>query len=403
MSIVNAESMIRLAEHRRWPSVSFFLPTHILPREVGEDRIRLKNLVRAATERLVAEGMREPEALALLERVKELQADDSFWRETSRGLAVFRAEEELLTIRLDMPVPEQVVVGDRYYIRPLLQARPVNDSFFALALDKNDTRLFRGSGAGIEQLDLGDTPVSFAEALKYDEVSKNLTTHSQTAGRIASRGHQHQGSTYAGHGNAKDSDVEQTVRFARIIERGVTELIKGETLPLVVMGNERVVSAYRDVNDYRHLSDVRLTGASDYLSPQQVHQRALDALAPEFAARLDEEIGALRENEGSALASHDPADIVVAAAEGRVRTLFLDESVGPFGVFDRERHEVRELCDAAPRLLRESKTPSKEGDGECGWDLGDLAAAETALHGGRVLLFSGERPPVDGVAALYRY
>jgi hypothetical protein len=40
---------------------------------------------------------------------------------------------------------------------------------------------------------------------------------------------------------------------------------------------------------------------------------------------------------------------------------------------------------------------------ECGWDLIDLAAAETLSHGGSVLAYRGEASPVFGAVAVFRY
>jgi len=55
--------------------------------------------------------------------------------------------------------------------------------------------------------------------------------------------------------------------------------------------------------------------------------------------------------------------------------------------------------------LRESPeaTDLTEPEAEVGWDLVDLAAAETTLHGGEVHAFVGEDAPVRGVAAVFRY
>ena len=71
-------------------------------------------------------------------------------------------------------------------------------------------------------------------------------------------------------------------------------------------------------------------------------------------------------------------------------------------MFDRELFAVEAVCSAAPRYLREN-ADSESADGECGWDLVDLAAAETVLHGGVIHAFDGEDAPVAGVAAVLRY
>lgn len=402
MELINRDALIGLARHHSWPSVTLTIPTHRLPRETAGDRIRLKNLLRQATAKLIEEGMRQPEAASFTQPVQDMNEDDSFWRDTAEGLAIFLSHDEVQSLRLDVALPEQVVVGDRYYLRSLIAAHRGEEPFFVLALDKNVSRLFAGDRMQMEPVDLGDTPVTFEDAMKYDDANRTLTQHS-AAGRVASRGRQHEGSVYAGYGGIKDVDVEQTTRYARLIERGVTQALRNQDAPLLLFGNERLVSAYREVNTYQNLTEQQVLGASDYLSPLQLQQQALEVLAPVLEADVERDLRELRENEGSSLASHDPKAIVSAAAAGRVKTLFFDDSFGPFGLLEDETFEVRSVCEGAPRMLRERMTTEEQPDGECGWDLVDLAAAQTVAHGGEIHAFTGENPPVQGVAALYRY
>jgi hypothetical protein len=401
MDFLDRDVLFALASHRAWPSVSVYLPTHRFTLDTNEDRIRLKNLLRECVEKLLADGMRQPEAEEFCSPIRALLDDHTFWRTVAEGLAIFVSVGRSDALRLDASLPEQTMVGDRFYLRPLLSAYRADESFYALSLDKNMTRLFRGDRAGIEEISLGDTPTSFAESMKYEEAQASLQHSSYGRPRVAQRT---KGSEFHGHGGEKDVAKEQLERFARDIERGVTSRIKDEKTPLVLLGVDRVLFAYRGVNTYEHLADEQVLGASDYLTPQQVQSAALEALAPRFAQTVQADLSELTELEGTSLASHDPVEIVAAAATGRVKTLFLDESAGPYGVFDRETFQVTEMCATTPRYLRENREPAvTPDDKECGWDLADLAAAETALHGGEIRTFTGEETPISGLAAVYRY
>ena len=146
-----------------------------------------------------------------------------------------------------------------------------------------------------------------------------------------------------------------------------------------------------------------MSGAVDELAPHQIHMRALTALGPRFDTALSADIAELAEKGDASLVSVDPTEIVEAAAAGRVKTLFLDDGTGPFGHFDREAFRAFAECLEAPRFLRDTSAPTGTYDGACGWDLVDLAVAETALHGGAIHAFVGEDAPVHGVAAVFRY
>jgi hypothetical protein len=206
---------------------------------------------------------------------------------------------------------------------------------------------------------------------------------------------------FHGHGG-ENVDKTELQRFAADVSKAVTGVLGAEnSVPLVLLGVEYQLAAYRSANDYPALAAEQVLGATDEMNERAIQLAAFGALEPRFRAAVEADLAELREKP-SALVSTDPAEIVTAAAAGRVRSLFFDDSTGPFGQFDADTFTVSKVCSAAPRYLRET-ADSEQAAEECGWDLVDLAAAETALHGGAIHAFSGEDAPVAGVAAVLRY
>ena len=400
MDTIDRATFTALATHSGLPAVSLYLPTHRAGTERDQGPIRLKNLVRSACEGLVAQGMRDPEADALLGKVKALYDDVSFWRETGDGLAIFVDASETRVLRLDVAMPEQCVVGSRFYVRPLALAYRGDERFFALAFDRNRARLFEGDRSGVTELPLDPAISSFAESSKYDEREESLqyTTHASPESTNASGPAIGQ---FHGHGG-ENVDKDELQRFAAGLEKAVTSAIGAEnTVPLLLLGVDYQLATYRGVNTYRSLAREQVDGATDELTDRAIHAKALEALAQRFDATVGSDLKELSEKPSS-LVSSDPTEIVSAAATGRVKTLFFDQASGPFGVFDRDLFAVEAVCSAAPRYLRET-ADSESAEGECGWDLVDLAAAETVLHGGAIHAFDGESAPIAGVAAVLRY
>ncbi|HEY5540961.1 MAG TPA: hypothetical protein VIL41_05865 [Coriobacteriia bacterium] len=400
METIDRTVFASLASHRGWPAVSLYVPTHRAGAAKEQDPLRLKNLIASALASLVADGMRKPDAEALLGKASALLDDPAFWREVGDGLAIFAEPAETRVFRVDTALPEQSVVGSRFYLRPLALAYRGSEAFFALAFDRNRARLFSGDRSSITELPLDAAVASFAESTKYDEREESLqyTTHASpesTAGAGAPIGQFH------GHGG-ENVDKDELLRFASGLEKAVVSIVGAEnTVPLVLLGVDYELVAYRSVNTYHALVAERVLGATDELTDKSVHTKALEALATRFADAVDADLAELSEKP-SALVSTDPTEIVSAAAAGRVKTLFFDEATGPFGLFDRELFAVSAVCSAAPRYLRES-ADGESANAECGWDLVDLAAAETVLHGGAIHAFDGEDAPVIGVAAVLRY
>ncbi len=403
MDFLDRETVTSLAGHQGWPSISIYLPTHRAGSEKEQDRIRLKNLVRSACANLVATGMREPDAESFCAPARALVEDDTTWRSTSEGMAVFVSAEGARVVSTDTTLPEQSVVGDRFYLRPLMPALHGESHFFALALSKNGSRLFSCDRASIDQIDLPDAPASIAEVTKYDVPEESLQHSSIHSGQAGIGGGRPTTQIYHGHGGEKDVDKIQSERYLRAVERAVSAALKDEhEAPLILMGVDYLVAMYRDLNTYPLIVSEQVLGATDEMTPHAVHAAASAALVPHFDSRLDTALTELAEKGGSGLVSRDPVEIVAAAIAGRVKTIFLDDGIGPFGRFDRSRFGVEEVCADMPRLLRET-ADTEDAAPDCGWDLVDLAAAETALHGGSIHAFVGESAPVHGVAAVYRY
>lgn len=395
-----------LARNLAWPSLSIYLPAHRTSPEKDQDRIRFRNLVRTACDSLEAAGMKTQDAEKACAPLRTLADDATFWRDSvSSGLAVFCSAEVFLTVTTDVAPPEQCVVGERFFLRPLLSASRGDRRFFALAIDRNGCRLFRGDAGGLEQIALEGVPASLADELRFDETQEAVQYSSVPTPAQAAGGGRPTGAVFHGHGGEKDVDKVNVERYLRKVEAAVAKLVSAEAgVPLVLLGVEYELAVYRALNTSTSLVPEQVLGATDELAQHEVRTRALGALEPYFASLTQARLAELADRNGSSLTLRDAATIVAAAASGRVKTLYFDDSAGPYGLFDRDSFGVEGICADTPRFLRESAEPSAGMSGEeCGWDLVDLAAAETVLHGGDILAFSGEGSPVRGVAALLRY
>lgn len=405
MNAVDRETLLRLAGHTPWPSVSLYLPVDHTGAHTDADRLRLRNLIKQGAERLVHDGLREPAAEALLAPAVAVAGDDTLWKGGPSGLAMFINGEKADVLWVDVTLPELVVVGDRMYLRPIYAAYTGEKKAWALAIDSNKTRLFHLDPAGIEEVALPEgTPVSLAQDQQFDEHEKSLQYH--TIPNAAEPGPHGAGAAmFNGHGGEKDFDKSDRARFMQELGRGVVERIGAESSePLVLLGVDYMIEDFRKASHYSHIAPEQIDGATDYLSPADVQRAVLAALAPRMKETAQAAVDEFKSLDGTAKASDNASDIVAAAATGRVKTLIMDDSSGPWGWFNRTDYTVTNLCTLEPRYLREATDPAEERDMfECGWDLIDLAAAETFAHGGSVLAFRGEDSPIYGAAAVFRY
>ena len=109
-----------LLSHESGWCVSLFLPTERAGHQTEQNPIRLKNLLQRAEDELIAQGMRRPDAVALLADANALLTDAHFWRYQSDGLAVFISSSITRVYRVPLNLAESVSVRTYLRIRPLL-------------------------------------------------------------------------------------------------------------------------------------------------------------------------------------------------------------------------------------------------------------------------------------------
>lgn len=382
MTVLDTAAVLTLARHLSWPAVSIYLTTRAPGMDAQKDRIAFKNLLRSAELDLLAAGVRASDADDVLGPGRALLDDGAFWRQLSRGLAVFLAEDAVHVFRTDTGFSDSATVSDRFSIRPLLTALRSDDRFFVLAFSKNQVRLFEGSREGLEQLPVPGAPASLAEATQFDDYEREVQFHSRTPASAAGRGRR--AAVFHGHGGLPDVEKERLAAYARLVSRGVHDALQGEDAPLVLVGVEYMVALYREADSYIHTVPESVSGSPDDLSVPELHSAALEILEPHAQRILATDLERLEELRGTRHASTDLSAIVSAAHEGRVDVLFISDRETVWGTYDPSSGTA--------------EIHSEPGPGDC--DLADLATAETLLHGGRVHALTN---PDAAPAAILRY
>jgi hypothetical protein len=379
MDLLSRAELKKLIEEPEGLCVSIFLPTHRAGAQTQQDPIRLKNLLRQAEERLLAKGLRAPEAEELLRPARELLDDSVFWRHQSNGLAVYLSPGVFRYYRLPLNFEDLVIVANRYHLKPLLPLLTGDGQFYVLALSQNEVRFLRATRHSVSEVELEDAPESLADTLRYDDQEKQLQFHTGTAG---GRG----GGAAIFHGHERDDPKDNILRYFRQIDRGVRELLKGSQAPLVLVGVDYLLPIYREVSRYPHTIDEGITGNPEGLRPEELHERAWEAVRPRFSEAQQMAVARYRQLAGTGQTSEDIREIVAAAYYGRIETLFAASGIQVWGDFDPDTGQV-DLHEGA------------EGE-----DLLEFAAIQTVLHQGTVYVTNLENIPEDADAvSVFRY
>ena len=314
------------------PLVSIYLSTHEAGSEIQQDPIRLKNQLSAAGTQLEQKGLDEKARQALLKPAADLIENQSFWQNQKGGLAIFLGPNQFQHYVVPLAVETCVFVGNRFHIRPLLPIVTDNSSFYILAASQGQVALYQATRDSIHSVDLGSTPRSLEVALRYDDPSESLQGHG--TGRSGDRTIVH------GQGSGKDDENTDILRFFQLVSDGVEKILAGQTVPLVFVGVDFLFPIYQQANKYPHLMAEAVAHQPDQLSPEEIRDRALKIVEPRFnASRVEEHdrYGSLKNNNQ---ATEDIAQIVNAAYNGQIETLFITQNSSAWGTFDPESRRV---------------------------------------------------------------
>lgn len=392
MPVLSTEELKTLVTTPKPPCVSIFLPTHQGGPEIRQDPIRFKNLIKQAEERLIEEenGLDHTDAVKLLEPAHQLDRDE-FWRHQDAGLVLFIAQDFFRYYRLPVEFEELVVVGDRFHLKPLLPLLNGDGRFYVLSLSQEGIRLLRGTRYNVKEIELeDDVPQSLSEALQYDWQDKGIQNRINTSRGGTSNPFQRGGASH-GQGSPETDNKKDDIRqFFLLVDKALSDYLKGGKAPLVLAGVEYLLPVYREASSYPYLLEEGITGNQKITAPEELHDEAWAIVEPHFLQAQEEAAERYREFSGNnpEQVSDDLKEIVNAAYYQRIDALFVAVGHQQWGSFDPQSNTVQ---------LHDEAQPGDE-------DLLDFAAVHTLLNGGNVFAVERDRVPASSpVAAIFRY
>ncbi|SDF41133.1 hypothetical protein SAMN05216553_101505 [Lentzea fradiae] len=270
---LQADRLLRLAADRGEGRVSLFLPGRRAGQSFPDDRIRFTGLVRRVGNTLRQDGFSASEAEAVLGGAWDLVDDLWLWETAGNGLAVFTSPESTRCFWVPAPLRELATIGDRFAVGPLLPLLNGTAPYLVLLLTGDETRLFRGTRFEVEEI--------LASSLLFDD-GMSLRLH-----------------------------------FRRL-DAVVREVAGEEKMPLVVLGARHLQRLYREVNTY---PDLVLPDGTGDVSLDEVHRRSWTVVEPVLLA--DEHAAVAECEAGGGRVITEPAEVLAAARDGRVGTLFV--------------------------------------------------------------------------------
>lgn len=376
MRPLNEDLLRGLASREARLCLSMFLQVAKGGGEHDQIRIALKNAKAEAGRWIEAADFGEEQVAAVRERLEALGYDDVVGAPEGH-VAVFMAPDltEIVFARID---ETGVDAGTRFRLAPLLAALEQTPDHAVLVATKDHACLYGAHGGELQGERVDGLPTSLADFKKFTDLQEKGNVKGREDAGIS---HHSMG------GDDWRQDHENDLRlYANALANAAGAHLDGTSRPLVIAADERLYGMIRGNCDYPHLAVEGVTQNPDDLDRDRLRQEAAACLVRAVEARRAEawDKVAMSLGRGDGEASDDPADIVTAAAAGRVAHLFAQTGARLPGRFDDQ-----------------SLAAEQDEDGPD--DLVDRAIVETLRNGGDIFPLGDRADKGTVLAAAYRY
>ncbi len=385
MNVLTKKEFEELTKIEFTSCVSFFIPTHRRGVEVGkkQDQLVFKNQIKAVQEKLSQRGWEKKNIKEFLHPANELLKDKFFWRNQTEGLAIFLTHTYFNFFNLPFEVSDYFHIGQNFYLRPLVPSLVGSGDFYALSLNLHQISFYKGDRERLKEIPVDDLiPQRIEEVIGYDYKEKSLQFRTQKGNNKEA--------VFHGHGTWKgEFKKEEILKYFREVDKKITSLIHDKNIPLVIIGSDHHFSIYQKANTYPSILDIHMNINPKQINIKELHEKIWRQLYPLFDKVRIEKVKLFHYFNNTTRVSYDIQNILLAAIEGKIDTLFVRKGSEEWGILDKENNRV---------VIEDEQTESNIS-------LINLAVTETIKNGGNVYEQIAETMPMPYVKlnAFYRF
>lgn len=366
------------------PCLSLYQPTHRYFPDNQQDRIRFRNLIKDL-ENSLAQKYPGGEVSSLLKPLQNVALDDTFWRYTLDGLAIFSAQGLFEIFRLQHTVPELALAATTFHTKPLLGILQAIDRYQVLCVDQKKIKLLEGHRDVLDEVDLAPgVPRTLEEALGDQLTEPQLRVATYGLGPATG-----DVPMFHGQGGRKDEVDLDMERFFRAVDRAILEHhSKPSGLPLLLAALPENQAHFRKFSQNPSLASGGVSANPEALSPEEMRECAWREMEPAFEAKVNGLKERFQTARSRDTGSDDLSRIALEALKGRIDTILIDrdqkvpgrvdEATGQIEFSNLEHPDIDDLLD----------------------DLGEMVLKR---GGQAIVLPSDHMPAKTGAAAIYRY
>ncbi len=366
--------------NKKAPFISIYQDTSKNSKDFKHDAIVFKNLIKYVKTSL-EEKYSKKEITPLLNLFETIEKESTFWSHTFDGIALFSTLDECIIYNLKKPVKTLAVVADSFHIKPLIQYYEFVQTYQFLDIDGKSFQILEGNPYSLEKIELNDDIQTTMDELLGTEYSESYLTRGTYSGTGKSIFH--------GHGGSNEEIEIDLERFFRRVDSIVYDNIsKDSKLPMILIAPAEHHSLYMKISNNIYLEPNAIAGTYESLGKEEIIKRTHAYAKVIFRNKIKLLINQYHKLRTIEKSSDQLIEIISAAVDGRVDTLFIQENEIIPGKIDTINKKI--ITDTLTN-------PAVD-------DILDDLAQFTLEKGGNVFILSKDEMPTNSVvASIYRY
>ena len=217
------------------------------------NRIQLKNLLKKASQLLLADSLKQREINIILQPVNQFIENSEFLSKYPHNLALFISNDFFGYYRLPpKKIKPDVIVDKKFKLLHVEKLINNNLNYFVLSVSYNGAYLFSGDCYQIKKQKISN---SMKQELNIDELPHERQFHNVAPASMSKKSER-------SHGQYNETQVNKDllIKFFRKIDHKLHVLFKNKKTPLIIAGVDYLLPLYRKVNTYPYLLNDGIIG-----------------------------------------------------------------------------------------------------------------------------------------------
>ena len=327
--MVSDKTVEEILEKNGNPLISITMPTHRMGEEIKQDPIRFKNLLADVSDTLSDRGMKQADIDSILAPAEELLEKPMFWSHQDNGLVVYLADGYFNHFKLPYEVEEKSYINTHFLITPILPMVSMDGTFNVLAISRKNARLLRCTRNESTDITPDDVSTDIDDYLEVVQ-EKQLQFHTGADGTKA---------MFFGHGSGDEGNRGVLEAYFRQLEKAVTEELKNENNPLILVGLEDNLAFYKSINNYKRTVDHTIDANPDEMKDQDLKDNGWEKIQSYFLKDMYNSLEQFSERTDSKV-SNNLSEVIESTVMGKSKTIFISMGDDRWGHYDEDEHEV---------------------------------------------------------------